>query len=149
MTGMSVTIVLHHDHEVSLFASLPERRARHQPHGSCKDPRGHLQVVGRLSQKPELSEGRSLSSRCLSASSSPFHLYFHTTSHSERASHQHHQGRLSRGSRSERDCGSAGAVESIAVYGFRREADNYARAASLLPLQAGLELKLPSWPTDK
>ena len=48
-----------------------------------------------------------------------------------------------------KDCGPAGAVETVAVYGFRREADNYARAASLLPLQAGLELKLPLWPTDR
>ncbi len=48
-----------------------------------------------------------------------------------------------------KDCGPAGAVETVAVYGFRREADNYARAASLLPLQAGLELKLPPWPTDR
>lgn len=44
---------------------------------------------------------------------------------------------------------AAGAVEAIAVYGFRREADNYARAASLLPLQAGLELRLPPWTTNR
>ena len=44
---------------------------------------------------------------------------------------------------------AAGAVEAIAVYGFRREADNYARAASLLTLQASLELKLPPWAMDR
>ncbi len=44
---------------------------------------------------------------------------------------------------------AAGAVEAIGVYGFRREADNYARAASLLPIQAGLEMKLPPWATDR
>ena len=44
---------------------------------------------------------------------------------------------------------AAGAVEAIAVYGFRREADNYARAASLLPVQAALEMKLPPWATDR
>lgn len=44
---------------------------------------------------------------------------------------------------------AAGAVEAIAVYGFRREADNYARAASLLPIQASLELKLPPWAMDR
>ncbi len=44
---------------------------------------------------------------------------------------------------------AAGAVEAIAVYGFRREADNYSRAASLLPIQAGLEMKLPPWATDR
>ena len=45
--------------------------------------------------------------------------------------------------------GAAGAVEAIAVYGFRREGDNYARAASLLPLQAALEMKLPPWAIDR
>ena len=45
--------------------------------------------------------------------------------------------------------GAAGAVEAIAVYGFRRESDNYARAASLLPLQAALEMKLQPWATDR
>jgi hypothetical protein len=45
--------------------------------------------------------------------------------------------------------GAAGAVEAMAVYGFRREGDNYARAASLLPLQAALELKLPPWAIDR
>ena len=44
---------------------------------------------------------------------------------------------------------AAGAVEAIALYGFRREADNYARAASLLPIQAGLEMMLPPWTTDR
>ena len=44
---------------------------------------------------------------------------------------------------------AAGAVQAIAVYGFRREADNYARAASLLPIQASLEMKLPPWATDR
>ncbi len=44
---------------------------------------------------------------------------------------------------------AAGAVEAIALYGFRREGDNYARAASLLPLQAALEMKLPPWATDR
>ena len=63
--------------------------------------------------------------------------------------HQHHCGILSEQALSRRGCGSAGAVEAIAVYGFRREADNYARSASLLPLQAGLELMLPPWPTNK
>ena len=45
--------------------------------------------------------------------------------------------------------GAAGAVEAVAVYGFRREGDNYARAASLLPLQAALEMKLPPWAIDR
>ncbi len=43
---------------------------------------------------------------------------------------------------------AAVAVEDVAVFGFRREIDNYCRAASLLPLQAALELRIGPWTTD-
>ena len=43
---------------------------------------------------------------------------------------------------------AAVAVDGVAVFAFRRETDNYCRAASLLPLQAALEMRAGPWATD-
>ncbi len=40
------------------------------------------------------------------------------------------------------------AIDSLAMYGFRREQDNYCRAAALLPVQAVLEMSVGPWTTD-
>lgn len=40
------------------------------------------------------------------------------------------------------------AIDSLAMYGFRRESDNYCRAAALLPLQAVLEMHVGRWISD-
>ena len=72
---------------VILSASSRNCRARHQPHRSCQDPGGHLQVAGRLPQRPEPSEGRSLSRRCFSPPSPPTHLHFPTPPHSDSVLH--------------------------------------------------------------
>ncbi len=44
---------------------------------------------------------------------------------------------------------AAAAVDNVAIFSFRREIDNYCRAASLLPLQAALEMQVGPWVTDK
>lgn len=45
---------------------------------------------------------------------------------------------------------AAVAVDDVTMFAFRRELDNYCRAASLLPLQAALEMQDGGpWVTDK
>ena len=40
------------------------------------------------------------------------------------------------------------AINEVAIPGFKRETDNYCRAASLAPVQAALERRAPPWSSD-